>query len=149
MNCHAEPGDTPGFPCQGAQSEARAPTKEERQLFAISSYTRRQLTRQSDILRAISDLAHGIHALSAHRYVAGLWESRLLRSLIRGSAWNGEKGLESHARPAEYCALGWSWVSVCGHVAYGVIAEYIIYHKADPELLPAILEIKAVPARAG
>ncbi|KAI0127620.1 heterokaryon incompatibility protein-domain-containing protein [Xylariales sp. AK1849] len=65
----------------------------------------KNLTNASDKLVAISAVAHELQPYMNCRYLAGHWETELVRQL----AWTGSNG--SH-RPTSYRAPSWSWASV-------------------------------------
>lgn len=73
----------------------------------IKNYSSRKLSFQSDKLVAISGLAQKMrHLLGEDVYIAGIWKSNLLHSLL----WSANKS--SLKRSVEYCAPSWSWASM-------------------------------------
>ncbi|KAL9088462.1 MAG: hypothetical protein Q9165_006186 [Trypethelium subeluteriae] len=86
----------------------------------MHTYTKCNLTMPSDKLVAISGLANDMkRALSTlrpgymHRYLAGLWEEKLIDQLV----WNV---LRPAKRTKEYRAPSWSWASVDGSCNVGL-----------------------------
>lgn len=75
--------------------------------------TGRNLTVASDKLTALSGLANDMKARlrqlkpGPHRYLAGLWEERLMDTLLWSVRGPGK-------RPSEYRAPSWSWASLDG-----------------------------------
>ena len=85
-----------------------------------NTYAESSLTSPSDRLVVISGLATDMkHALNAlrpdheHRYLAGLWEEKLIDHLIWNMRGPGE-------RVKEYIAPSWSWASVEGRFNLGL-----------------------------
>ncbi|KAF1955879.1 HET-domain-containing protein [Byssothecium circinans] len=77
-------------------------------------YSRKQLTKASDVLPAISGIAHRITTLAGTSYLAGIWEERLLRQLqwkYRRYMSTSDPMVLPNAR--ETCAPSWSWASRC------------------------------------
>lgn len=79
-------------------------------LQIISNYTERKLTFQSDILAAVAGVASILQAYLGDRYLAGLFEGDLLRSLL----WRVTD--PSVASSSSYGAPSWSWASLVGAV---------------------------------
>ncbi|KAF2729997.1 hypothetical protein EJ04DRAFT_501363 [Polyplosphaeria fusca] len=78
----------------------------------VNSYTARILPRPEDTFPALSNLAHLVSNYTNSSYIAGLWQSDLLRSLAWASYGNYN---ESHlSRHPSYIAPTWSWASVRG-----------------------------------
>ncbi|KAH8592380.1 heterokaryon incompatibility protein-domain-containing protein [Bisporella sp. PMI_857] len=75
----------------------------------VQIYTKRDLTRESDRLVAISGLAHSFQPVFGCRYLAGLWEDHLILQLLWMS--RGES-----TRTESYQAPSWSWASRTGQV---------------------------------
>jgi len=79
----------------------------------VVNYSRRTLSRPMDKLAAISGLATAFHQLLGDdQYMAGLWKSCLLGSLL----WRTEEGA---VRNNVLNAPSWSWLSIDGPVSYG------------------------------
>ena len=72
----------------------------------ISEYSRKQLTRETDKLPAVSGLAARIRDATGETYLAGLWACDLPMAL----QWQSENPVW---RAREYYAPSWSWAS-CG-----------------------------------
>jgi hypothetical protein len=113
----------------------------------IERYTKRSLTRQSDVLPAISGIARHFCAKTGDKYHAGLLESHGVTGLIWSiqGEWNNEKNKSS--RPEEYLAPSWSWASVKGSaVWYWTLKRTEDPEPVDHSFTPEILEISTVPA---
>ncbi|PVH81772.1 HET-domain-containing protein [Cadophora sp. DSE1049] len=93
----------------------------------VEDYSKRNLTRGSDKLVAISGLAKLFLAASSlanngiqDRYYAGLWE----RHFVLGLAWAVDllmlqsTNRHQHTRYEDFCAPTWSWASIDGPVQY-------------------------------
>jgi len=80
------------------------------------NYGPRSLTKPSDKLPAISGLARLLAERLDDEYVAGLWR----KSLIEGLLW---QGLGVHRVP-KYRAPSWSWASVDGIPAMGMLTKW-------------------------
>ena len=75
---------------------------------AVFDYSRRALTFKTDRLPAISAVASTVAGATGDRYLAGLWENKLLAGLC----WNSNRPPEDDPRPdQEYIAPTWSWAS--------------------------------------
>lgn len=111
----------------------------------VQEYSLRALTYSSDKLPAISGLAQVI-GVADHRlgeYMAGLWES----DLLRGLKWmTGYRGVGANARTspslrriADYTAPSWSWAAYEGPISYGstceldsIICDFEFYERTRP-----------------
>ena len=91
----------------------------------IYNYSRRQLTRNSDKLVAISGVAHEMNKILDDDYLAGIWRRHLRYGLI----WQilDEKSTRSSA----YIAPSWSWASTNGVVARKPLAEVEYEHAVE------------------
>jgi hypothetical protein len=74
-------------------------------IHLTQKYATCDLTFSTDILIAISGVAHEVHKWRPSTYLAGLWS----RDLLRGLTWYF---LVFHERPESYTAPSWSWASV-------------------------------------
>ena len=84
---------------------------------AVSDYTSRHLTSDTDILPAISAIAQTFQRLTGDIYLAGLWQSVLWLNLM----WHtGSVDVQLPRRPAIYTSPSWSWISVIGTVVMTV-----------------------------
>ncbi|KAF1964955.1 HET-domain-containing protein [Bimuria novae-zelandiae CBS 107.79] len=115
----------------------------------VQRYTERSLTKQSDILPAMSGIARIIASRSSDRYLAGLWESSLAHCLL----WtrSNRQGLSNykHTRPYPLLAPTWSWASVKGPLEYSpTINGYWHSFNAspNPKYVPQLVEANLVPA---
>ena len=104
----------------------------------IRDYTRRNLTRQSDILPALAGLASIFQAYLGDRYLAGLWEGDLPRGLL----WRVEEPSRAKvAQPSQYPS--WSWASV----AIAVVPEIGVNENASAPRLIGELAARVQGAR--
>ena len=100
----------------------------------VEVYTKRNLTKPSDKLPAISGLAHRVPAIFRTKYCAGLWESGVRHSLD-WIASNPSEPLE------EYRAPSWSWAAVDSKVSFtderslNEKTPVFAFEKVDVELL--------------
>jgi hypothetical protein len=96
---------------------------------AVQTYSKRQLTYQSDKLTAISAVAKATYLNLRVTYVAGLWED----SLIRGLGWYRD-GPGKKDRVAPYPS--WSWASQQSGVSYmGGANEFVGDSPTSPKIL--------------
>ena len=83
----------------------------------VQLYTRRQLTRGTDKLPALSGLAHEFYKYSGDDYLAGLWRTGLEGHLC----WSVEPFHLRYGwthRPSAYRAPTWSWASLDGEIKF-------------------------------
>jgi hypothetical protein len=78
----------------------------------VSIYTKRKLTLDSDRMPAISALAQQLEKISGDKYVAGLWQSKILQGLC----WKKSSTATLVPRPHGYQGPSWSWAAINGHV---------------------------------
>ncbi|KIL90150.1 hypothetical protein FAVG1_06889 [Fusarium avenaceum] len=101
-----------------------------RQWYLIAmEASRRSLTESSDMLPALSGLAHIIHQRTKDQYLAGLWRRDLPRSLFwrRGDGWPPKKRLQSYRAPS------WSWASVVDSVVFPGFGDHAL-HDFAPDI---------------
>jgi hypothetical protein len=94
--------------------DTQAPNRSQSNLVwqnIVDLYCRRILTRPSDKLPALSNLAAAIAEQTSDTYIAGLWRSHLVEGLI-WQATGHARGKTSE--PPEYRAPSWSWASIDG-----------------------------------
>ncbi|KAK8113053.1 heterokaryon incompatibility protein [Apiospora sp. TS-2023a] len=86
--------------------------------FFPSSYHCRNMTNPRDKFHAVAGLARRYRDATGDRYVAGLWESQFLESLLWHHAPDNQYSLPPaiHGRPEIYRAPSWSWASINGYV---------------------------------
>jgi len=81
----------------------------------VMDFTRRDLTRESDRLPALSGLADWMQRQTDDIYLCGLWAGALVFELL----WYAETSTqETHRRLKEPYAPSWSWASIIGPVTY-------------------------------
>jgi hypothetical protein len=105
----------------------------------VYEYTIKQLTMRSDVLPAISGVARQIWRPSLGRYLAGVWENALPRSLLWYSRPSDNMYLPDtwNQRTKEYLAPSWSWTSVIGPVAFDVAQMATVIKQTSVEVLRA------------
>lgn len=70
----------------------------------VMEYSARNLTRDEDILVAVSSLANKVKEKAGDEYLAGLWRGNLQYDLL----WQSD---ESRSRAETYTAPSWTWAS--------------------------------------
>ena len=88
--------------------------------WVVPEYTKRNLTKRSDKLVALSAVASRFQSVHRGTYLAGLWKEDLLRELLWKASDNAD-GPEPDFTPS------WSWASVRGGVEYGLEFEDDVY----------------------
>jgi hypothetical protein len=78
-------------------------------LSVAESYAASNLSKENDILPALSGIASKLQVLGFGRYLAGLWEADLLQWLVWYSETPGK-------RPSSYKAPSFSWASRIGPI---------------------------------
>jgi hypothetical protein len=101
----------------------------------VEDYTRRDLTKQTDKLPAISALAQKVHNYRMCHYLAGIWEDDLvyelgwMPDLCEPTYEEAKEDFAEHSKDGIHCedasvvkpvyrAPSWSWASVDGSVTY-------------------------------
>jgi hypothetical protein len=125
---------------KGLMDEKQRAKNQEAWFATVHNFTGRAFTKQSDILPASSGIASLVQQFTGDRYLAGLWESYLVKCLMWASAWHVDLGYGTHSRPSEYLAPSWSWASICGQVKYEYCVDNALDLSPDSRLLPTILE---------
>lgn len=74
----------------------------------VSDYSKREMTKESDILPALSGLAHKVADITCDLYLAGIWKNDLVKGLL-WRTWRGR-------RLFPYRAPTWSWFSIAGEI---------------------------------
>jgi hypothetical protein len=83
----------------------------------LESYSRGELTRETDALPAIAGLARKFSDRMSGGYFAGMWVEELPMTLCWFSRQPTE-GVTPNERPATYVAPSWSWASVQGPLCF-------------------------------
>ncbi|KAF2967314.1 hypothetical protein GQX73_g6281 [Xylaria multiplex] len=114
----------------------------------ISLYTLRKLTNKTDVFAAISGLAQITKTKIRSRYLAGLWETDMLRGLMwavwpkasrtapprrRVTTISPPQGdADTQARVVPVKAPSWSWAAIEGYVRFNAHGRYDIkYHESN------------------
>jgi hypothetical protein len=132
-----------------AEDEEALVTQRLAWMRLVERYTRRSLTKQIDILPAVSGIAQAIARSTSDEYFGGLWESYLPRCLLWRSTWTIEHGLATHSRPIDYLAPSWSWASIRGPVdypSYFLGSSYSWNSNPDPHFIPKIISVTCDPS---
>ncbi|KAJ0109966.1 HET-domain-containing protein [Diaporthe amygdali] len=83
----------------------------------VMEYTSRSLTYHGDIFAALAGIVAALKTKYYYddtcRYLAGMWEDDMMHGIL----W--QRVGSSLARPSEFQAPSWSWLSVQGSVIYG------------------------------
>ena len=89
-------------------------------MLTLSRFSSRELTHETDVLPALSGLAHAFEAIigakksvSSDDYLAGIWREDLARGLLWAPHDSSQTG-----RYAQYVAPTWSWASLKGQVHF-------------------------------
>lgn len=119
----------------------------------IERYTTCGITRDSDKLIALSGIARNFAEKvreTGDAYIAGLWQSKLIPSLL----WLVLDGKQGDGSPSQrsavdestvYVAPSWSWASVRGKITH-VFQDFITYERYNNySPLIDVLEIHALP----
>jgi hypothetical protein len=131
--------------------------------YIATTYTKRELSFESDKLVAISGIAEQMQKGLGDQYLAGLWRNHLADQLL----WTAEYGRErtrKSTRPHEYRAPTWSWASIdgeigrLGHIRYSddrgimidILAARVDLATASPfgQITGAFLQVKGKLAKA-
>uniref|UniRef100_A0A0B7JMX6 Heterokaryon incompatibility domain-containing protein n=1 Tax=Bionectria ochroleuca TaxID=29856 RepID=A0A0B7JMX6_BIOOC len=110
----------------------------------VERYSKRSLTKQSDVLPAISGIARYFAKQTGDVYHAGLFASHGPMALtwkVQGE-WKKEAGKSE--RPKDYLAPSWSWASVKGTVDW--FNKRDGSRPIDTVFTPEILELSTEPA---
>lgn len=97
----------------------------------LTQYSRKDLTRNSDKLPALSGVASAIHELTNYTYLAGIWKED-----PKGLLWYSD---DSQPQDTSYRGPSWSWVSR-GAVSLRFNSEKPIPPTQDVEIVDAHLE---------
>jgi hypothetical protein len=108
-------------------------TAEEKWEYIVDCYSRRELTYNKDKLPAISGIAALVGFEMKDQYLAGLWQSSLLKNLL----WHPIGGASASVlTSAEYIAPSWSWASINRGIAWNPVRE--------PKFLATVLEARCL-----
>lgn len=80
----------------------------------VEQYTTRQLHELKDVLPAVAGIAEAFQQTHGDRYIAGMWQSDIIRSLAWSAGEAREEDDSSINLPKErpYLAPSWSWASI-------------------------------------
>ncbi|KAI8933884.1 hypothetical protein NX059_009581 [Plenodomus lindquistii] len=89
----------------------------------IEQYTRQSLSVQSDIFPALQGISKRFQRHRGSKFLAGLWESSMIKSLLwRSSLVDGQ----GTTRPQQWRAPSWSWASVIGPVEWPTRGHFFL-----------------------
>ena len=104
----------------------------------------RHLTKDSDILPALSGLAQIVQKRTRQNYLAGHWQSDLPTSILWRALNTTKIPLPEKHRASMFPAPTWSWASVIGQIVFPDKQEQV-----HSEYLPGITILKASTTLAG
>ena len=109
--------DIPGFEQELAKGNLELDLQWRR---AVTSYTRRSLTFESDKFPGLSGIATDFSGRKKSRYLAGLWEGSMLTDLL----WHPSPTKDRRVTK-KYIAPSWSWASLAAPINWNTynIAE--------------------------
>lgn len=109
----------------------------------VERYTKRSLTKQTDILPAVSGIARYFSEEIGDKHHAGHFESHGVIGLI----WRmGGRPKDTRSRHVEYLAPSWSWASVKGPAEWWWTLKQHKPEPVDHTFTPQILEMNTVPS---
>lgn len=82
----------------------------------VREHSRREVTREGDILPALAGLASRYAQATGRTYIAGLWQEDLPRSLL----WEDRTPVSRRAPDQHHDMPSWSWASLKRGVTYGM-----------------------------
>jgi hypothetical protein len=87
--------------------------------IAVQEYSKRNMTKISDKLPAISGLASSVQQSLGYSYLAGIWEEEFHSGLL----WvpGGDPKSNNSTKRTTYRAPSWSWASVDGAIVFNPI----------------------------
>ncbi|KAM0431385.1 hypothetical protein ACHAPT_005362 [Fusarium lateritium] len=107
----------------------------------VERYTKRSLTKQTDILPAVSGIARYFSKEIGDKYHAGLFESHGVIGLI----WKIQDGSkDKRTRHHEYLAPSWSWASIKGPAEWWWTLKQNKNEAVDHTFTPQILKMSTV-----
>lgn len=117
--------------------------------FAIvEDYTGRDLTMQSDILPALSGLAHAFQNLLRDEYCAGLWKN----DIIRGMCWTRNRlpkrdfrAIKAGQKERDNHLPSWSWASVIGGRVTNILEDEQTWPLTTVEEAARTLHVRTTP----
>ena len=104
----------------------------------------RHLTKDSDILPALSGLAQIVQKRTRQNYLAGHWQSDLPTSILWRALNTTKIPLPKKHRASTFPAPTWSWASIVGQIVFPDKSEQV-----HSEYLPGITILKASTTLAG
>ncbi|CEI68221.1 unnamed protein product [Fusarium venenatum] len=116
--------------------------------FLVESYSRRQLSFETDKLPAIAGMARWLQQQTGETYLAGLWKEHICQDLLwrkypyeemqpvwadqsRRHLYGPEKPLLPFKKPKAYRAPSWSWASLDGSVKFEALSNSICSYYCD------------------
>ncbi|KAH7317117.1 heterokaryon incompatibility protein-domain-containing protein [Stachybotrys elegans] len=106
-------------------------------LSLVNKYSRCHLTKNDDILVAISGIAKSWGAVFPDKYLAGLWQ----KSLPYGLLWYGRPSFKRRLdNDKTYRAPSWSWASVAGETVWSDTLTELKFDTTKVIVLTHLLE---------
>ncbi|KAF4961431.1 hypothetical protein FGADI_285 [Fusarium gaditjirri] len=116
--------------------------------FLVESYSRRQLSFETDKLPAIAGMARWLQQQTGETYLAGLWKEHISQDLLwrkypyeemrpvwadqsRTHLYGPEKPLPPFKKPKAYRAPSWSWASLDGSVKFEALSISVCSYFCD------------------
>ncbi|KAH7468326.1 hypothetical protein FOMA001_g15068 [Fusarium oxysporum f. sp. matthiolae] len=116
--------------------------------FLVESYSRRQLSFETDKLPAIAGMARWLQQHTGETYLAGLWKEHICQDLLwrnypyeemrpvwadrsRRHLYGPEKPLPPFKKPKAYRAPSWSWASLDGSVKFEALSISVCSYFCD------------------
>jgi hypothetical protein len=100
----------------------------------ITDYSRKKLTKESDIFPAVAGFAKRMEDIRKSRYLAGLWEDSLNTDLLWSAADTHSNGIGyRYPQPTSWRAPSWSWASTTSPVNWYALG----YNSAEGSLVSA------------
>ncbi|RKL41456.1 hypothetical protein BFJ72_g5348 [Fusarium proliferatum] len=116
--------------------------------FLVESYSRRQLSFETDKLPAIAGMARWLQQQTGETYLAGLWKEHICQDLLwrkypyeemrpvwadrsRRYVYGPGKPLPPFKKPKAYRAPSWSWASLDGSVKFESLSISVCSHFCD------------------
>jgi hypothetical protein len=109
----------------------------------LESYSRGELTRETDALPAIAGLASKFYYKNLGEYFAGLWVEEVPMTLCWFSRPLAE-GVTDNERPSTYVAPTWSWASVQGPLCFDAWDDFGTYSIARAKRKESVCEGRGV-----
>ncbi|TVY36490.1 hypothetical protein LOCC1_G008282 [Lachnellula occidentalis] len=110
----------------------------------VSKYTKRDLTKATDILPALSGIAVPLQDYLKDQYVGGMWKGDMVRELVWGVDPGAFVALWHGRLPLDYRAPSFCWASVD---SYGIQFPDLdaTFSELDSELKMEVMDVQGIP----